>query len=292
MRKIIILSLVLLSALFSEAMAQNRTITGKVLGATVEEPLPGVTVLVKGTQTGTATDVNGDYSIQGPAGGSTLVFSFIGYAVVEKSIGEATTINISLGPDAKQLSEVVVTALGIKREEKSIGYSSQTISGNALSEARETNVVNSLSGKVAGVQIGTNSGAMGGSARVTMRGVGSITGNNNALFVVDGVPIENSNTNSTNQQRGAGGYDYGSAIQDLNPNDIAEVTVLKGLAATALYGSRGANGVIVITTKKGSKKNGIGVTYNLGYTMDQVSILPRYQKRLFLSLYFPVLFIY
>ncbi|MDX5437785.1 MAG: TonB-dependent receptor plug domain-containing protein, partial [Pontibacter sp.] len=155
----------------------------------------------------------------------------------------------------------------------------QKVGGDELSQVRETNVVNSLSGRVAGVQVGNNSGAMGGSARVTMRGVSSITGNNNALFVVDGVPIENSNSNSSNQQRGGGGYDYGSPIQDINPNDIADVTVLKGAAATALYGSRGANGVIVITTKKGTKKKGIGVTYTLGLTLDDVYILPKYQNK-------------
>ncbi|GAA4426233.1 SusC/RagA family TonB-linked outer membrane protein [Pontibacter saemangeumensis] len=208
-----------------------------------------------------------------------MEFRFIGYTTVERPVGNASNIDVTLATDAEQLSEVVVTALGIAREEKSIGYSSQTVSGEELNQVRETNIVNSLSGRVAGVQVGTNSGAMGGSARVTMRGVSSISGNNNALFVVDGVPIENSNTNSTDQQRGAGGYDYGSAIQDINPNDIAEVTVLKGAAATSLYGSRGANGVIVITTKKGNTKGGLGVTYTLGLTLDKVSVLPKYQNK-------------
>ncbi len=279
MKKVLMLCFLLVSALLQQAMAQVRAITGKVTDATTNQPLPGVTVLVKGTTVGTATGADGNYSINVPEGNNTLVYSFIGYQTVERAIGASTTINVGLPVNTQQLNEVVVTALGIKREEKSIGYSAQKVGGDELSTVRETNVVNSLSGRVAGVQVGTNSGAMGGSARVTMRGVSSITGNNNALFVVDGVPIENANTNTANQQRGGGGYDYGSAIQDINPNDIAEVTVLKGAAATALYGSRGANGVIVITTKKGAKDNGIGVTYSLGLTMDQVYVLPKYQNK-------------
>ncbi|MCX2741325.1 SusC/RagA family TonB-linked outer membrane protein [Pontibacter anaerobius] len=279
MKKILFLSLLLVTALLHQAMAQVRAITGKVTDAATSQPLPGVTVLVKGTTVGTATSADGSYSINAPEGSNTLVFSFIGYQTVERSIGSDNTVNVALPINTQQLSEVVVTALGIAREEKSIGYSAQKVGGDELSQVRETNVVNSLSGRVAGVQVGNNSGAMGGSAKVTMRGVSSINGDNNALFVVDGVPISNSNSNSVNQQRGGGGYDYGSPIQDINPNDIAEVTVLKGAAATALYGSRGANGVIVITTKKGSKKDGIGVNYTLGYTMDRVYKLPNYQNK-------------
>ncbi|MFD2248549.1 SusC/RagA family TonB-linked outer membrane protein [Pontibacter ruber] len=278
MKKLLMLCFMLVSALLQQAMAQTRAIIGKVTDAATSQPLPGVTVLVKGTTVGTATGADGNYSINVPEGGTTLVFSFIGYNTTERAIGTSTTINVGLPVNTQQLNEVVVTALGIKREEKSIGYSAQKVGGEELSTVRETNIVNSLSGRVAGVQIGNNSGAMGGSARVTMRGVNTIFGDNNALFVVDGVPIENSNTNSANQQRGGGGYDYGSPIQDINPNDIAEVTVLKGAAATALYGSRGGNGVIVITTKKGTKKNGIGVTYSLGVTRDEVSVLPKYQN--------------
>lgn len=278
MKRILFLSLLLVTALLHQAMAQVRAITGKVTDAATSQPLPGVTVLVKGTTVGTATSADGTYSISVPEGQNTLVFSFIGYQTTERAIS-GNTVNVALPINSQQLNEVVVTALGIQREEKSIGYSAQKVGGEELSQVRETNVVNSLSGRVAGVQVGNNSGAMGGSARVTMRGVSSITGNNNALFVVDGVPIENSNSNSSNQQRGGGGYDYGSPIQDINPNDIADVTVLKGAAATALYGSRGANGVIVITTKKGTNKKGIGVTYTLGLTMDRVSVLPKYQNK-------------
>ncbi|MBF9255277.1 SusC/RagA family TonB-linked outer membrane protein [Pontibacter sp. 172403-2] len=280
MKKILFLCLFLMTALLQQAMAQVRTVTGTVTDAVTNQPLPGVTVLVQGTTVGTATGADGTYTINVPSGSNTLEFRYIGYTNVERAVGNATTLDVALPRDTEQLQEVVVTALGVPREERSIGYSAQTIDGGAVSNVRETNIVNSLAGKVAGVQVGVNSGAMGGSSKITMRGVSSITGNNNALFVVDGVPIENSNTNNTDQQRGAGGYDYGSAIQDINPNDIAEVTVLKGAAATALYGSRGANGVIVITTKKGTaNKNGIGVTYNFGLTLDQVYKLPEYQNK-------------
>ncbi|SFU72489.1 SusC/RagA family TonB-linked outer membrane protein [Pontibacter akesuensis] len=279
MKKALMLCFLMFLVLSQQVMAQSRAVTGTVTDQETGGGLPGVAVIVKGTTVGTTTGVNGEYSINVPAGSNTLVFRFIGYNDVERTIGAGNTVNVALSTNAEQLSEVVVTALGVSREERSIGYSSQTVSGEELSNVRETNIVNSLSGKIAGVQVGTNSGAMGGSAKVTMRGVSSISGNNNALFVVDGVPIENSNSNSTNQQRGAGGYDYGSAIQDINPNDIAEVTVLKGAAATSLYGSRGANGVIVITTKKGNSKGGIGVTYSLGLTMDKVYKLPNYQNK-------------
>ncbi|GAB2776069.1 SusC/RagA family TonB-linked outer membrane protein [Rhabdobacter roseus] len=273
------LSSVLMAVLLSStlALAQERTVTGRV---TAEDGsvLPGVNIALKGTTRGTSTSGEGTYSLQVPTGG-TLVFSFIGFVSQEIAVGNQTEINVTLANDINQLQEVVVTALGIRREEKSIGYAAQTIQGTELSEVRETNVANSLTGKLAGVQVGTNSGAMGGSVKVTVRGVSSITGNNNALFVVDGMPFDNSNTNTTNQQRGGGGYDYGNTIQDLNPNDIETVTVLKGAAATALWGSRGANGVIMITTKRGSSRKGVGVNYTLGATMERVSVLPKFQNR-------------
>lgn len=279
MRKILLLSLFLLHGLVYQAAAQERTVTGRVTSATDGSGLPGVNVTVKGASGGTITDVQGQYSIAVPQSNATLVFSYVGFQTQEIAVGNQSTINVQLAEDVKQIDEVVITgALGIQREQKSIGYAAQTIDGSAVSAVRETNVVNQLSGRVAGVQVGVNTGAMGGSSRVVIRGNSSITGNNNALFVVDGVPIENSNSNSSNQQRGAGGYDYGNPIQDINPADIAEITVLKGAAATALYGSRGANGVIQITTKKGGKKNGIGVTYTLGVTLDKVYKLPKYQN--------------
>lgn len=269
-----------LSMLLAGTGWAQRTVTGKVTTEEDGEPLPGVSVFVSGTSIGTQTDLNGNYEINVPPEGATLEFRYIGYLTQTVAITQ-NIINVQLSTDTEALEQVVVTALGVTREEKSLGYAAQRVDGSLVNEVKDVNVVNSLTGKLAGVQIGTNSGAMGGSAKISVRGVSSITGDNNALFVVDGVPLENANTNSANQQRGAGGYDYGNSIQDINPDDIAELSVLKGAAATALWGSRGANGVILITTKKGkgAPQKGVGVTYRLGLTMDRVYVLPKYQNR-------------
>lgn len=263
---------------FSVTWAQ-RTVTGTVTGADDGTPVPGVNVIVKGTAAGTVTDIDGMYQISVPEDGGILVFSFIGLATEEVEVGNQSTINMVMTADIQQLTEVVVTALGVSREKKALGYAVSEVEGSDLSEARETNIVNSLNGKVAGVQIYGSNGNMGGSSRVIIRGVNSITGNNQPLFVVDGVPVDNSNFTTSNQARGAGGYDYGNAIQDINPDDIQTMSVLKGAAAAALYGTRASNGVILITTKTGkSKKSGIGVQYNLGFMADNVYILPDYQN--------------
>ena len=182
--------------------------------------------------------------------------------------------------DVFGLDEVVVTALGIEREKKSLGFSAQEISGEAVSEVKETNFVNSLSGKVAGLDI-RQSNTMGGSANVLIRGTTSLTGNNQALFVVDGVPIDNSNTNTSDQTSGWGGYDYGNAAMDINPDDIESITVLKGAAASALYGSRAANGVILVTTKRGKVQKGLGITINSGVMLSNPdkTTMPTHQKK-------------
>lgn len=263
----------------STAMAQERTVTGTVKGKDDGLPLPGVSIRLKGSSVGTQTGPNGQFSLRVPDNNSVLMISYVGYSTQQISVGSRSNLNVILSADATQLGEVVVTGLGINRDEKAIGYSAQKVSGADLSQVRDVNVVNSLSGRVAGVQVGVNSGAMGGSAKISIRGVTSLFGNNNPLFVVDGIPMENNNTNSTEQQRGAGGYDYGNSIQDINPNDIQDVTVLKGAAATALYGSRGGNGVIVITTKKGGAAKGMGLSYTFGANMDKVYKLPKYQNR-------------
>ncbi|MGV3505141.1 MAG: SusC/RagA family TonB-linked outer membrane protein [Adhaeribacter sp.] len=277
MRKVLLLTLLLSCALLSQAWAQTRTITGRVTDATSNDGLPGVTVLVKGTEVGTATDGSGNYSLNVPEGATTLVFSFIGYTTLERAIGNATTLNVGLAVDAKQLSEVVVTALGVERTRNSLPYAATQVESESITAARNPNFINSLSGKVAGLNV-TQNNTMGGSTNVVIRGTKSLTGNNQAMFVVDGVPISNDNTNTSDQRRGRGGYDYGNAAADVNPDDIASVTVLKGAAATALYGSRAANGVILITTKKG--KRGLGVTLNNGITWGFVdkSTFVKYQK--------------
>ncbi len=255
----------------------QTNISGQVSGEE-GEPLPGVNVIVKGTATGTVTDIEGKYALNLGEEANTLVFSFIGFISKEVSIGNQSAVDVTLLTDAKQLSEVVVTALGIQREERSLGYSVQEINTQGLDEARETNIVNSLQGKVAGVQIAGSSGNIGGSSRILIRGASSVSGNNQPLFVVDGTPIDNSNFNSDDTQDANGGIDYGNAAQDLNPDDIASMSVLKGPSASALYGSRAANGVILITTKSGKGTNGIGVSINSNTTFSKVYILPDYQN--------------
>jgi TonB-linked SusC/RagA family outer membrane protein len=260
------------------ASGQERQVSGAV---TDEDggPLPGVNVVLKGTSTGTVTDVDGRYTLNVPETGAVLTFTFIGLETQEVSVNDRTTIDISMASDIQQLSEVVVTAQGIERTKNELPYAAQKVEGDELTKTRDPNFLNSLSGKVSGVQIQRNN-AMGGSTNVVIRGFKSLTGNNQALFVVDGVPIDNSNTNSANQVTGRGGYDFGNYGADINPDDVESVTILKGAAATALYGSRAANGVVMIQTKKGSKR-GIGVTLNTGVTVGQLdrSTFPTYQKQ-------------
>ncbi|WP_299778375.1 SusC/RagA family TonB-linked outer membrane protein [uncultured Formosa sp.] len=258
--------------------AQEKTISGTVSDPN-GLPLPGVNIIVKGTTNGTQTDFDGKYSIMS-ASGEILSFSFMGYKTKTTTVGGASTVNVTLEEDLAQLDEVVVTALGISREKKSLGYASQEVEGDAVSKVKSQNFVNSLSGKVAGLNI-KPSGTIGGSTNVVIRGNSSVAGNNQALFVVDGIPIDNGNSNSSTQQAGGGGYDYGNAASDINPDDIESINVLKGAAASALYGSRASNGVIMITTKKGKKQKGIGITVNSSVTVGTPDreTLPTYQKK-------------
>ena len=246
----------------------QRQVTGTVTHAEDGSSIPGVSVLVKGTQVGTITDINGKYSINVPPDGKVLQFSFVGMQTVEVTIGNQPVIDVQMQPTVTALEGVIVTALGISREKKSLGYAVQDVSGDEITQARQLNAINSLSGRVAGLQITTGSGNMAGSSRVLIRGVNSISGNNNPLYVIDGVPIDNSDFNTVNTARGAGGIDYGNMAQDVNSDDIESISVLKGPAAAALYGSRAANGVILITTKKGKAeaRKGIGVSINSGVT--------------------------
>ncbi len=265
------------------AFAQDRQVEGTITDATDNLPLIGANVFVKGTKIGTSTDANGRFVLGVPADAKTLTITYIGKKAMDVAIPESGTISVALEDDVIQTSQVVVTALGVKREQKSLGYATQVVSGDNVSTAKEANLVNQLQGKVAGVQI-TGSSNLGGSSRILIRGARSIDANNQPLFVVDGVPIDNSNFTTVEQARGALGYDYGNAIQDINTDDIESVNVLKGPAATALYGNRGLNGVIVITTKKGTKKVGkgkspIGVTITQNILFDQVAILPDYQDQ-------------
>ncbi len=278
MNKNICLVGVLMLLFCGSMLSQERTVTGVVRSAD-GETLPGASVLIKGTSEGTTSDINGNYSITVPDGDAVLQFSFVGMDTKEEVVGARSKIEIGMVMGTI-MEEVVVTALGISREKKSLGYSTQSIDGDDVSRVKDVNFMSALSGQVAGAQI-KNSGTMGGSANVIIRGYKSIAGNNQPLYVVDGIPISNAITNSSNQKSGRGGFDYGNAAMDINSEDIESINVLKGAAATALYGARAANGVILITMKKGGKqKKGAGVTISSGVTMGIINknTMPTYQK--------------
>ncbi|WP_280743026.1 MULTISPECIES: SusC/RagA family TonB-linked outer membrane protein [unclassified Parabacteroides] len=257
-------NLIIISPYTASKLQQMPTITGTVLDA-YGDPLAGVTVIVEGTSIGTITDNNGKYTINATPN-STLVFSFIGFATQRIAIGQKTTIDVRLTEDALEMGEVVVTALGIKREQKAIGYAAQQIKGDEIIRANTANIASALSGKIAGVNINNANQLDGGSSRIVIRGNNNIQGNNQPLIVIDGMPLENnpsvnissgSTSEATDKVR-----DLGSGLNFINNNDIEDMSILKGPAAAALYGARGANGVILITTKKGVKKEGLGVDYS------------------------------
>lgn len=278
MKKLIGLFVFLLLVGTQIVTAQSKQISGTVTSADDGLGMPGVSVVIKGTTIGASTDIDGKYSLEASAS-DVLVFSFVGMVSKEVTVGSQTVINVVLETESIGMDEVVVTALGVTREKKSLGYAVTEVGGESISEGKESNIINSLSGKVAGVNI-RQANTMGGSANILIRGTTSLMGNNQALFVVDGVPMDNSNTNTANQSSGRGGYDYGNAASDINPDDVESVSILKGAAASALYGSRAANGVVLITTKKGSKKkSGLGVTVNSGITFSTINkaTMPEYQ---------------
>lgn len=269
----------------SDGSAQQKTVNGSVKNAEDGTPLPAVTIQVKGTNIGTTTDPNGNFSIKA-FDNQILVASAVGFAPLENRVGNKNVINFNLTLTTGELEGVVVTALGIKRAEKALGYSAQQISGEDLNEARSNNWSSALSGKVAGLQLLSAGSGPLSSTRVTLRGDISLNpNNNNALIVVDGVPMNNRNMTSSGvdnaYQAGSGNdvpVDFGNNINDINPDDIETVTVLKGPGATALYGSRAGNGAILITTKSGTKKQtGIGVTVNSNISFNTVLRWPDYQ---------------
>jgi len=259
------------------AMAQTK-VSGQVTSSEDGQPIPGVTVIVKGLSgVGTSTNIEGKYTLNVPAAGKNLVFSYIGFLSQEVAVAGKMSINVVLVADTKKLEEVVVTALGISRAKKALGYAVQDVQGDELSKAKNQNVVSALSGRVSGIQITTATGQMGGGAKINIRGNSSLTKSNQPLFVVDGVAIDNSDYSYG--ATGGGGYDYGNLATDINPDDVENVTVLKGASASALYGSRAANGVVLVTTKKGKaglKKN-IGVSVSSSVAFNKVSMLPKYQ---------------
>ena len=248
------------------AVAQTR-VSGIVTDLDTGEPLPGVNVVVKGTTIGTVADIDGNYNVDVPEDQNVLQFSFIGFKAEEAEVNGQSTLDVALAPDIQSLQEVVVTALGIERDRKKLGYAVQQINGEAIQNTQEPNLVNALNGQIAGVQVTANSGTPGAASQIRIRGNTSITGNNSPLFVIDGIPIDNSITG------GSGGSDGGTAgvsssnrTLDLNPADIASMTVLKGASATALYGIRAKNGAIIVTTKKGGKGGGLKINFNSSVT--------------------------
>jgi TonB-linked SusC/RagA family outer membrane protein len=256
---------------------QQQSIRGRVLDET-GTAFPGVNVVVKGTTTGTVTNVDGTYSLDVPSDATTIVFSFVGYRLQEVSINGQSTINVSLEADVQSLEEVVVTALGIERSTKGLGYATSKVNSDQLSINRTPNVMNSLVGKIAGVNIQSMGTGPGGTSKVRIRGQSSIGGQNNPLIVINGVPIDNTNfgtnqgntagDNSVATRGGGASTDGGDGLQSINPDDVESMTVLKGAAAAALYGSRAKDGVIMITTKSKGTSKGIGISYNMNYTNE------------------------
>ena len=265
--------------------SQSVTISGTVKDS-IGNTLPGASVIIDGTNKGTTTDFDGNYTItieksnlKSKGGTYThLVASYIGFVNNRKEIGDKTLINFTLTEELNSLDEVVLTALGISREKKSLGYATEQVKGEKLGLSAESNIVNLLSGQAAGVQV-TGSSNIGGSSSVIIRGISSLGGNNQPLFVIDGTPMINNNMNSKLTQEGSRGRDYGNGIGDINPEDIASITVLRGANASALYGSRAANGVVLITTKKGGgNKSGIGISVSNSLEVGKVFELPQFQN--------------
>ncbi len=247
--------------------AQVR-ITGTVIDFGTGEGLPGVSVYIEGTTTGTVTDVDGNYQIQADPG-DVLNFSFVGFKTVKEVVDSRTTIDVSLESDITQLGEIVVTALGIERDKKAVGFAVQSLEGEELVEAREPNVLNNLAGKISGVQINNTGNGPTGSTVIYIRGFKSITRNNEPLYVIDGVPIVNRFEGAgVADNSSTGAFDGGVGINQVNPDDIESMTVLKGPSAAALYGNRGLNGVVLITTKSGKTGKGIGVSFNANVMFD------------------------
>ncbi len=273
MRRLLLFSAGLLLLINYAALAQGRTVTGKVTSSENGTGIPGVNIVLKGTSTGTITNEAGNYSLEVPVNEGTLVFSYIGFVRQEIPLGSNSVINVQLEVDNQKLDEVVVTAVGIEANKRQLGYSIQDVKAEQLVRARETNIVSALSGKAAGVQVVSSSGSPGASANIRIRGNKSINGDNSPLFVVDGVPIDNSSSGN-----GTAGVDNSNRAVDINPNDIESLSILKGPAATALYGIRAANGAVIITTKRGKSGKPV-ITYNSAFSMERVNRLPERQSQ-------------
>ncbi len=260
--------------LSSNVFAQDRSVSGTVTSSDDGAPLPGVNVTIRDTAVGTVTDADGKYKLNLPADATQLVFSFVGYVNETIDVGNKSVIDIRLVQDISQLQEIVVTAFGVEKEKKALGYAVSEISGREIQESTELNMINALQGKIPGVTISQNAGGASGNSRIVIRGNASLSGNNQPLIIIDNVPIDN----TTGGAGEWGGQDYGNELNNLNPDDYESVSVLKGPAAAALYGSRAANGAIVIKTKKGKTRKGIGVSYNSSFLSESIMYTPDFQN--------------
>ena len=260
--------IVVFTAVNTFAQTTTATITGTITDSTDGMELPSVTVLEKGTSNGVTTDFDGNYTIKITKENAILEFSYLGYKTIEVSVDGQTKINVILEKGSEALDEIVITALGIKKSTKAVGYSLTQVKGEEISNVKTTNAINSLQGKIAGVNITTNATGAAGSSRVVIRGASSLSGNNQPLYVVDGIPIGNNNNGAAGEW---GGNDGGDGISSINPDEVASISVLKGGAASALYGSRASGGVILITTKTGKNQKGLGVEFSSSVTFDKVN---------------------
>ena len=275
MRRSILLFFLAIGFWVTNVAAQDLNVSGRVTSQADGESLPGVTVVVAGTTIGTTTDIDGNYSLRVPQG-SVLQFSFIGMLTAEVTVTQAGTYNVVMEPDLRMLDEIVVTALGIKRDRKSLGYAIQEIQGDVLMESREANLANALTGKVSGLQVIRGSTGPAGSSKIVLRGHTSLTGDNQPLIVVDGMPINNF-TGAENNDYWNPSLDMGSGIGDINTEDIESISVLKGASAAALYGARAGNGVILITTKSGQKRPGLGISFSSSLGIETLFANPEMQ---------------
>ena len=278
MKKFLLLCFSFVFVTFS-VLAQDRVINGKVSSKDDGTPLPGVNVVLKGTTNGVVTDGDGNYKLSVPSGGGTLVFSFIGMKTSEETIGERSTIDVSMESDIGNLEEVVVTAQGIERDQKSLGYAQTTVSSALLNNKPETDIGRALQGKTPGLQILNSSGMAGSGSRINIRGISTVTGETQPLWVINGVPI-NTSTNDINGRNFSDGQTSPTRFFDIDPNTIESISVLRGLNATTLYGSQGRNGVILVTTKAGSSKGKKGFEGSIAqsyYTVE--AFIPEFQNK-------------
>ena len=275
MRRSFVMLVLFCIGICTNVLWAQKTVSGVVMEKEVNMPLIGCNVVEKGTTNGTVTDLDGKYTLT-VGDNATIEFSYIGMMSVEEVVGDRTVINVDMISDSEKIEEVVVTAMGIQRKAKSLTYATQQVSNQELTRAKDANMINALQGKTAGLVITPNSTGAGGSSKIILRGNKSVYGNNQPLIVIDGMPMNNPKT--TQQVGEYEGRDGGDALSNLNPDDIASMNVLKGASAAALYGSMAANGVIMITTKKG-REGAARVDFSSNITLETPLTAPSCENR-------------